>query len=99
MYIVEPAMIQAQNANATVIETLRNAPNIPEQGTADARFLWPTVVFENVCVCKGNYWGVGCGECNFGWMGSDCNTKKTPVVRKSFARLTTEEHLLMPLEI
>ena len=47
--------------------------------------------FENVCVCKGNYWGVGCGECNFGGMGSDCNTRKTPVVRKSFARLTKEE--------
>ena len=89
--VVEPAMIQSENANATIVNILRDAPNIQGKGTADARFLWPTVVFENICICEENYWGVSCGECNFGWTGSDCNTRKTPVVRKSFARLTKEE--------
>ena len=31
------------------------------------------------------------GECDFGWTGSDCSTRKTPVIRKSFNRLTTAE--------
>ena len=82
---------QYQDANSIVREILRNAPNEPEKGTADSRYLWPTVVFENVCECSGNYGGIDCTECNFGWTGSDCNTKKTPVIRRSFSSFTPEE--------
>ena len=89
--IVSLVDAQYQKANQTVVEILLDTPNVPDKGTADARYLWPTVVFENVCVCEGNYWGVDCNECNFGWTGSDCNTRKTPVVRRSFARLTSGE--------
>ncbi len=82
---------QWELADSEVNEILQNTPNEPQKGTADARYLWPTVVFEHVCVCSGNYGGVDCRECNFGWTGSDCSTRKTPVIRKSFNRLTTAE--------
>ena len=74
-----------------MLEILKDAPNNEQKGTADAHYLWPTVVFENVCVCNGNYWGVNCSECNFGWTGVDCNTRKKSVVRKSFTRLSDQE--------
>ena len=78
-------------ADSEVTDLLEDAPNNPQKGTADARYLWPTVVFERVCVCNGNYWGVNCNECDFGWTGNNCTTRKTPVVRKSFSRLTPAE--------
>ena len=89
--ITELVVAQYEKDNQTVVEILRNAPNVMQKGTADARFMWPTVVFENVCVCEGNYWGADCSECNFRWTGSNCNTRRPLVVRKSFARLTSEE--------
>ena len=78
-------------ADSEVNEILQNTPNEPQKGTADARYLWPTVVFERVCICSGNYGGVDCTECDFGWTGTDCSTRKTTVIRKSFNRLTTAE--------
>ena len=89
--VTELVAAQYEKDNQNVVEILRNAPTVQAKGTADARFMWPTVVFENVCVCEGNYWGADCRECNFGWTGGNCNIRKTPVVRKSFARLTSEE--------
>ena len=91
--ITELANIQSQSANPTIIGILQNAPNVPAKGTADARYLWPTVVFEKVCLCDGNFWGGDCSVCNFGWRGNDCNVRKKPVVRKSFARLSKTEKM------
>ena len=82
---------QWELADPVITNILKRAPDLPQKGTADARYLWPTVVFERICVCTGHFWGGDCTECNFGWTGDDCNTQKTPVVRKSFARITTEE--------
>ena len=89
--ITARVVAQWELANSEVNEILQNTPSEPQKGTADARYLWPTVVFEHVCVCSGNYGGVDCSECDFGWTGSDCSTRKTPVIRKSFNRLTTAE--------
>ena len=89
--ISAPASAQLKCANPQVVEILEDTPNVPEKGTADARYQWPTVVFENVCVCNGNFWGANCSECAFGWTGENCEEKKAPVIRKSFARLSDEE--------
>ena len=89
--INELASSQLECANPEVVEILQNAPNVPEKGTADARYRWPTVVFENVCVCSGNFWGPDCSECAPGWTADDCEERKTPVICKNFAHLSLEE--------
>lgn len=91
MDITSLAATQWQSANQTVTNILQDAPNNPQKGTADSRYLWPTVVFEKVCNCIGNFGGVDCMECDFGWSGSDCNTRKTPVIRRSFGSLSEDE--------
>ena len=60
-------------------------------GTADSRYLWPSVVFQNICICNRHFGGVDYSGCDFGWTDADCAMQKTPVVRKSFARLSEEE--------
>ena len=81
---------QWESADPAVTSIMLDAPNNPAKGTADARYQWPTVVFENVCECKGNYGGVDCNQCDYGWSGEYCDTK-TLVTRKAFSRLTDEE--------
>ena len=89
--ITTPVAEQWGRTNSDVVRILLDAPNQPQKGTADSRYLWPTVVFERVCNCSDNYWGVDCGECDFGWTGGNCAIRKTPVVRRSFDRLSAEE--------
>ena len=84
-------MTQANSANTTITTILQNAPTTTEKGTIDSRYLWPTLVFEYVCICSGNYYGANCSECAFGWKGDDCQTQKRTVVRRSFNSLTTSE--------
>ncbi len=88
--VTEDVVEQWERANSTIVGLLRNTPNEPQKGTADARYLWPTVVFENVCICNGNYGGFDCTECDFGWMGENCQTRKTNV-RQRFASLSESE--------
>ena len=75
--ITARVVAQWELADSEVNEILQNTPNEPQKGTADARYLWPAVVFEWICVCSGNYGGVDCSECDFGWTGYDCSTRKT----------------------
>ena len=89
--ITNLVVAQAKRSNSTILNLLRNAPNTPQKNTADVRYLWPSVVFEKICMCHKHFGGVDCNECNFGWTGPDCSMRKTPVVRKSFARLTEGE--------
>ena len=89
--ITTPVAEQWIQANSDVVSIMLDAPNQPQKRTADSRYQWPTVVFERVCKCSGNYGGVDCGDCDFGWTGGDCATRKTPVFRKSFDRLSEEE--------
>ena len=89
--VTERVVARWGKANSEVNAILEDAPNQPQKGTADARYLWPTVVFDKVCLCNGNFGGVDCSECDFGWTGRDCSKRKTPVIRKSFGRLTETE--------
>ena len=78
-------------SNPDVIALMLNSTNIPGKEKADVRYQWPTIVFENVCKCEGNYYGSDCTECKFGYTGNDCNTKTTIRTRKQFSSLTAEE--------
>ncbi len=79
---------QSNRAEQEIVAVLRNASTT--KGTIDSRYLWPTMVFENVCNCSENFYGVDCSECAFGWNGKNCETK-TLVVRKSFNSLSNCE--------
>ena len=89
--ITNPASAQAKWAHTTIINIMLNALNTLQKGTADSHYLRPSVVFENICVCNGNSGGVDRSECDIGWTTADCAMQKTPIVGKSFARLSEEE--------
>lgn len=42
----------------------------------DDRLEWPRRFFHHLCHCKGNFFGVACEECKFGWTGPDCSVRK-----------------------
>eukprot|EP00800_Vazella_pourtalesii_P000180 TRINITY_DN10182_c1_g1_i1.p1 TRINITY_DN10182_c1_g1~~TRINITY_DN10182_c1_g1_i1.p1 ORF type:complete len:575 (-),score=43.43 TRINITY_DN10182_c1_g1_i1:171-1895(-) len=74
-----------------VVQLIRDSPNLQGKGKADVRYKWPTMVFEKVCVCGGNYYGADCSECKFGYTGDDCRTKKRIIIRQTFSRLSIAE--------
>ena len=89
--ITQTVVDQWDNANSSIVELLRRAPETQGKNAADARYQWPIVVFENVCNCSGHYGGYNCLECDFGWTGNDCSERKVPVVRKHFDSLSDTE--------
>ena len=54
-----------------------------DSGKIDTRYQWPTEVFTSVCVCRGNYAGPDCSECDFGYeMDSNGNCQKRSSLRE-----------------
>ena len=83
---------QSVDADPEIVAVLKNTSNVTEKGNRiDSRYLWPTMVFENVCICSGKFYGVDCNECAFGWSGENCGTKKQVVQRRSFGSLSDSE--------
>ncbi|XP_064400966.1 L-dopachrome tautomerase-like [Halichondria panicea] len=83
---------QSVDADPEIVAVLKNTSNVSEKGNRiDSRYLWPTMVFENVCICSGKFYGVDCNECAFGWSGENCGTKKQVVQRRSFGSLSDSE--------
>lgn len=56
----------------------------------DDRMQWPSRFFKYMCQCEGNYFGVGCETCWFGWKGANCNKQKK-TIRRDIMSYTPEE--------
>lgn len=56
----------------------------------DDRFNWPTRFFSHLCKCEGNFFGLACNECYFGWTGPNCDQRVT-YVRKNALKMTPKE--------
>ncbi|CAH8848927.1 unnamed protein product [Trichobilharzia szidati] len=55
--------------------------SIPSYLILDDRMNWPSRFFNKLCKCEGNYFGIACDECWYGWDGPKCDKRKTYVRR------------------
>ncbi|XP_063060823.1 tyrosinase [Engraulis encrasicolus] len=66
-----------------------NGPQYPHSNRDD-RERWPTVFYNRTCHCAGNYMGVDCGECRFGYFGASCGQRRE-LVRRNVLQLSVAE--------
>lgn len=72
----------------------------PGTNRTDFRYLWPTQIFQRICVCNGNYGGYNCMECKRGYTGDDCSQEADPVVRRNVLSLSeTDRAKLLELTL
>jgi hypothetical protein len=76
---------------------IQNQTTLPRWSTLSAglqqddRLHWPLRFFTDICQCKGNYGGIGCGKCRFGYTGPTCGTPLPKRVRQSVWKMSVEE--------
>ncbi|TPP62724.1 Tyrosinase [Fasciola gigantica] len=63
---------------------------LPKHMRQDDRMHWPSHFFKHTCKCEGNFFGVACDECWYGWEGPLCN-KRHKVVRRNIFSYTPKE--------
>lgn len=56
----------------------------------DDRSLWPNPLYTRECKCNANFGGYDCGDCEFGYHGTNCD-QKTILKRKNFQTMSDEE--------
>ncbi|KAF5398821.1 Common central domain of tyrosinase [Paragonimus heterotremus] len=54
---------------------------IPHVFLMDDRLAWPLRFFSYLCQCKGNFFGIACESCWFGWKGQHCDQKNLKIRR------------------
>lgn len=67
-----------------------DGPQYPHSGMDD-RERWPLAFFNRTCRCAGNYGGFDCGECRFGYSGSNCAQYRESVRRNIMSLPTAEQ--------
>ena len=67
-----------------------HGPQYPHSGIDD-RERWPLAFFNRTCRCAGNYGGFNCGECRFGYWGSNCAEYRESVRRNILTMSTAEQ--------
>ncbi|VDP90630.1 unnamed protein product [Echinostoma caproni] len=63
---------------------------LPLDRLQDDRMHWPKRFFKYLCKCEGNYFGVACDQCWYGWEGPLCN-RRQKVVRRNILSYTPKE--------
>lgn len=63
---------------------------LPMYLLVDDRMQWPSRFFSYACSCEGNYFGIACDECWFGWKGPLCN-QRDEVVRRNVLSFNQKE--------
>ena len=64
-------------------------PSTFSMASTDVRHNWPHY-FTRACKCSGNYYGVDCSRCKYGYFGDNCEQKQV-LARKSVQDLTAAE--------
>ncbi|XP_036391960.1 tyrosinase [Megalops cyprinoides] len=72
-----------------VVSDLPNGPQYPHTNIDD-RERWPLVFYNRTCRCAGNFMGVNCGECKFGYFGANCAERRESVRRNIFQLSVTD---------
>ncbi|XP_074535027.1 tyrosinase [Halichoeres trimaculatus] len=73
-----------------VVSDEPHGPQYPHRGIDD-RERWPLAFFNRTCRCAGNYGGYNCGECKFGYWGSNCAEYRVSVRRNILTMSTAEQ--------
>ncbi|KAG7259423.1 hypothetical protein CRUP_014117, partial [Coryphaenoides rupestris] len=71
-----------------------HGPQYPHNGIDD-RERWPLAFFNRTCRCAGNYDGVNCGECRFGYRGPGCAEYREAVRRNILSLSVAEQQKLI----
>ncbi|VDQ04563.1 unnamed protein product [Trichobilharzia regenti] len=69
--------------------------SIPSFLILDDRMNWPSRFFNQLCKCEGNYFGIACDECWYGWDGPKCDKRKTYVRRNILSLNPTERKMFV----
>lgn len=64
---------------------------VPPEYRQDDRVHWPLRFFTHMCKCHGNFYGVACTECWFGWEGKNCDRRSKVRVRKNWVKMSPQE--------
>nr|ARM37837.1 tyrosinase precursor-like protein [Schmidtea mediterranea] len=51
----------------------------------DDRMHWPTRFFKRMCNCEGNFFGIACESCWYGWEGRNCDRRVIKIRRNIFS--------------
>ena len=61
----------------------------------DDRLNWPIKFFKRMCYCEGNYFGIACETCWYGWEGKNCDRKVTIERRNIFSFSNKEKKMFL----
>ena len=87
----DPCLSNSGNEDSRYCIAQQLLQSRPGTNRTDFRYLWPTQIFQKICVCNGNYGDYNCMGCKRGYTGEDCSQIAEPVVRKNVLSLSEAE--------